>query len=673
MTKWTAFFIVLFFATFWHNHSNAFEPIEITGFGNQGSTAYGVSSDGSHVIGSYISSGDMHAFSWTQQGGLRDLGTFNGGHVSSAQGSSSDGLVVVGYSSSATSPFRAFRWTKADGMQDLGTIGGSSSSTSVAYAVNAAGNVVVGSSQTSSAASHAFRWTQTGATYGNMQDLDPVTSSTSAATGVSSNGNVVAGWSNNGLSNIHAFVWSPANGMQDLGTFGGPTSAATAVSSDGTAIVGWASTPTTNHAFRYTNHDGISDLGVLPGYSSSVAYGVNANGTVVVGMSQTGGTMKKAFRWSEISDMQSVEDWLIAKGGRPLATGNNLEYAYGVSADGNIIVGSGRINNQNQAYIAKASDTPSIIGISDFYSSLQQPLIASSALHDNLRNGLSIDLRNNEPREGHFAFSAQAVYTDFVSDPNGDSINGVIKLIYGISDSLRIGVGFIPGNERIKTADGGKLKENTDIFGALLSYGDYRGDGLRARLSAAYGTGSADLTRSYLTGSGADQSAGSMEVRQFGFITDIGYGIRLLPKTLVTPHLSYEYVYTKLGAYRETGGTFPAEFDAVKIKDSFLKAGIQLQHDLSDSFIITLEGSYIDRLTGSGSAISGRIPGLGDIGSFNETVSLTKNWTELRAGLIYKPIWLSNNLRFTFGYTANLWHQLDICSHRFDTGLIIYF
>ncbi|HMK56992.1 MAG TPA: autotransporter domain-containing protein [Dissulfurispiraceae bacterium] len=671
MSKWVSFGAILLCALCWHKSVAAVEPAEIAGVGNQGAAAYGISADGSHVIGSFISPGGSHAFCWTQSGGMQDLGTLSGGAFSRAQGINADGSVVVGYSSSATSPFSAFRWTQANGMQDLGTLGGS---TSIAYGVDASGAVVVGSAQTASSISHAFRWVQTGNTSGNMQDIDPNASSSSAATGVSGNGNVVAGWANNGSPNIHAFIWTPANGMQDLGTFGGPTSAATAVSSDGTAIVGWAATTATNHAFiKYTNSVGLRDLGVLPGYGNSVANGVNANGAVVVGMCQAGGTTKKAFRWTESTSMQSVEDWVIAKGGRPLAAGNNLESAYGVSADGNVVVGSGIINNQNQAFIAKAYDDPSIIGINDFYSSLRQPLIASSMLHDNLRNGLSIDLRNNAPRQGQFAFSAQAVYTDFVNNPDGDGIAGVFKLIYGINDDLRVGVGYIPGNERLETADGGKLKNYTDIFGALLSYGDYRGDGIHARISAAYGTGNADLTRSYLTGSGVDQSTGSMSVHQFGFITDVGYGIRILPKTLVTPRLGYEYVRTRLGAYRETGGTFPAEFDAVTVRSSFLRAGVQLQQDILDSLAVTAEGNYIYRLTGTGSSISGRIPELGDIGTFTETVALTRNWTELRAGLIYTPYWLSKNLRITFGYTANFAQGFDISSHRFDSGFIIYF
>jgi probable HAF family extracellular repeat protein len=75
---------------------------------------------------------------WSQS--LTWLGTL-GGNQSEAYGVSADGSVVVGWAYNAAGLYRAFRWTASGGMQDLGTLGGDRSEAS---AVSADGAVVVG-------------------------------------------------------------------------------------------------------------------------------------------------------------------------------------------------------------------------------------------------------------------------------------------------------------------------------------------------------------------------------------------------------------------------------------------------------------------------------------------------------------------------------------------------
>lgn len=72
----------------------------------------------------------------------------------------------------------------------------------------------------------------------------------------------------------------------------------------------------------------ICDLGVLSGGDDSTARGVNADGTVVVGRSDSSeGT--RAFRWVEGTGMESL--------GVP--SGGSVSGATGVSADGTVVVG----------------------------------------------------------------------------------------------------------------------------------------------------------------------------------------------------------------------------------------------------------------------------------------------------------------------------------------------
>ena len=87
------------------------------------SQAYGVSTDGSVVVGHGTSASGFEAFRWTQRGGKEGLGDLPGGEFDSwAFGVSTDGSVVVGHGTSASGD-EAFRWTQS-GMVGLGDLPG---------------------------------------------------------------------------------------------------------------------------------------------------------------------------------------------------------------------------------------------------------------------------------------------------------------------------------------------------------------------------------------------------------------------------------------------------------------------------------------------------------------------------------------------------------------------
>jgi probable HAF family extracellular repeat protein len=99
--------------------------------------------------------GELHAFSWTQKGGMVDLGTL-GGFPTEAVDENARGE-VVGDSVPSSNPqtSHAFSWTRTGGMVDLGTLGGVFS---FATALNARGDVVGESVTADEAAIHATLW-----------------------------------------------------------------------------------------------------------------------------------------------------------------------------------------------------------------------------------------------------------------------------------------------------------------------------------------------------------------------------------------------------------------------------------------------------------------------------------------------------------------------------------
>ena len=123
-------------------------------------------------------------------------------------------------------------------------------------------------------------------------------------------------------------VTTPAS-YNELGTLGGTGSSGTGVNADGSVVVGYSNTTndTATHAYRWTTTGGMTDLGTFGG-TNSYAFGVNADGSVVVGYAATGNTTFRAFRWTATGGMID----LGSLAGRE-------SFANAVSADGSVVVG----------------------------------------------------------------------------------------------------------------------------------------------------------------------------------------------------------------------------------------------------------------------------------------------------------------------------------------------
>lgn len=318
---------------------------DIPGAPFPGSQAMGVSADGRVVVGagrgSYLDEEAYHteAFRWTREDGMVGLGglpaPMNGGSL--AYGATNDGSVVVGISrfddDQPLYSYGAVRWS-ASGPSPV-PMGWS------AKGVTPDGVYIVGTSS----GYFAARWgpggqTVLGALPGGIE---------SHARAVSADGLVVVGWSvshGGGYYPFVAFRWTQAGGMVSLGDFPGgfvvDRSQARAVSSDGSVVVGYGSSVRGTEAFRWTAGGGLVGLGDLPGGAfSSIAWGVSGDGRIVVGEGATGIRGTEAFIWDEKHGMRSLRIVLEVEHGLDL-TGWQLARAAGISADGRVIVGSGR-------------------------------------------------------------------------------------------------------------------------------------------------------------------------------------------------------------------------------------------------------------------------------------------------------------------------------------------
>ena len=162
----------------------------------------------------------------------------------------------------------------------------------------------------------------------------------------------------NGFSSgfSEAFVWTASTGPVGLGVLPGAiSSTAKAVSSDGSVVVGGVQRfgGVNDEAFRWTASTGMVGLGFLTGDSFSQANAANGDGSVVVGAGGVAGTsVYRAFRWTSATGMQSVQDILTANEVGLVGWQNMI--AFGVSADGTVIAGTGTDpNGKTEAWLAR--------------------------------------------------------------------------------------------------------------------------------------------------------------------------------------------------------------------------------------------------------------------------------------------------------------------------------
>ncbi|GJQ29098.1 MAG: hypothetical protein HBSAPP03_09820 [Phycisphaerae bacterium] len=293
---------------------------------------YGLSADGSTAAGGLASGGA--GFTWTRAGGRNVYGTLPGmPNTSMAYAISGDGMWTAGQASGGGT--QAYRYRLGDpSLQMLGVLPGYPSSRALGISGN--GEVVVGRNTPvgNDDFGQAFRWTSTTGMVG-LGFLQPGQFYSEAAA-VSRDGSTIVGSVRQTSGYDQAFVWREGTGMVGLpGLSATNDGRAFGVNPNGSLIVGSSIMGPREYATMWVNGIPVS-LGLADGFTHSRARGVNDAGSVIVG--QLVGTTTTAAVWTPDRGLEPLSAYLSFHS-ITVPAGVNLLTATAVSADGMTITG----------------------------------------------------------------------------------------------------------------------------------------------------------------------------------------------------------------------------------------------------------------------------------------------------------------------------------------------
>jgi probable HAF family extracellular repeat protein len=576
--------------------------------GTYSSAARAVSANGWVAVGQSSSAAGTEAFRWTEAGGMVGLGDLpGGGFYSAALSTDATGSVVVGVSSSAAG-IEAFRWTDAGGMVGLGDLPGGRFY-SIGRAVNADGTVVVGESRSTNGL-EAFRWTDAGGMVG-LGDLSGG-SFYSIAHAVNADGSVIVGRSSS-AAGIEAFRWTDAGGMAGLGDLsgGGFYSAAWAVNADGTVVVGESRSTNGLEAFRWTDAGGMAGLGDLSGGGFySVARSVNADGTVVVGIG-TSDQGSEAFRWTADDGMQTVAQWLQDSGVE--IGGWTLGGAYGVNADGTVVVGVGiNPDGNTEAWIAR--DRSGLITPAAFNASVAEIgyALGSMQIIETVAHGTSghpysryrPDISDGIWLSGDFA-------TDSRSEGEGRLVLGGIGWMRRIGRTLSVAMELGRVRDTVKGIDGSQVR-TTGYYGVV------EGDGAMTEEIPLYLTLTYALHRGKVKTQRGYDNAGRIDYSYADGIDRLEQLVRMRVQLRDyagalhgwSPYLEYAYKRIITEGFEEYGGGFPVRFSRIKSSDHQIRIGCDFEYRLNEDMTLIASAEGVRTFHRLGGDVSANVIGL---------------------------------------------------------------
>ena len=310
--------------------------------GGNYSQAYGVSRDGSVVVGvARAADGTNYPVYWTDTPPHQpvSLGSVGPGTNGYAWGISADGSTIVGFVWLGPGVEHPFYWTSASGIVQLPIDGRG-------YACSADGSIVVGTGSPLGI-THGFYWTG-----GVTTDLPPATPGQFVfAPDVSDDGSVVSY-----MSDFDGVRWTPGGGPVVIGS----SLLTYAVSGDGITIVGQGAD---NTPYRWTALGGFESLGSTGGAYAAVD--ATPDGSIIAGYGAAPGLSNIPFLWTAATGISYLP--------RPVGYETYEVYANAVNGDGSIVVAYAQDGNY-RGMVYKAAPAAGVLTVAQVGIRVQRNL-----------------------------------------------------------------------------------------------------------------------------------------------------------------------------------------------------------------------------------------------------------------------------------------------------------
>jgi probable HAF family extracellular repeat protein len=565
-------------------------------------------------------------------------------------GVSGDGLTSVGRTTIGTGLMNAF---KLVGTNYIALNPSTGHQNAIATAVSADGSLVVGFSIDGSANNQSVSWTGSTATL-----LDALSAFySSEATAVSANGGTIVGWGLNSSTFVEESFYYRSGNLTNFGgaILAGNASKATGVSADGNTIVGTVAnsfiSPTSMAGFIYdvggtsTIVDATTAIPsfIADGLAFTQLTGISGDGEVAIGFSSFGINPgdARAFKYNrtgaayESLGMLGTGTWSIPRAvnsdgsvivGQAENSNGNLEAfvhqngtmtglgflqggstsnATGVSADGTVIVGYASVGSRTHAFVY-ANQT--MLDETEWMRSLNGPgsltatgynltLLALEGAHH--RPLMSYDAMGKQTHvwaTGDFGASSRQTdrRSSFgevgASQTYGETVVGVaVGTAMQTQDLLFGGNAKITGQTFLAEVDT-RLADKESIVSLLVMRGQW----------------DARTARGYLTGAGTDLSRGETDLDTTTVrVRYDGPTQKFISNFTAAPYASFAVTRTNVDGFAESGGSFPATFNASSHTAQEGRLGLLTKFVAGPATTLRLTAEWIHRFDDAGDGLSG--------------------------------------------------------------------
>ena len=525
--------------------------------GHQNAIATAVTDDGSLVVGFSIDSlANNQAVYWSGVNATLLDPSNTQFQLSEATAVSANGGTIVGWGLNASTFVEESFYYRSGNLTNFGgaILAGNASK---ATGVSADGNTIVGT-----VANNFFGPSMMNGFIYDVGGTSTIVAAASAIpafsadglaftqlTAISGNGSIAIGYASSSLIPFdpQAFKYNVSGATYAaLGSLSvGGWSIARAINNDGSVIVGESD----NQAFKY--QDGtMTGLGFLQGGISSNATGVSADGTVIVGYADAGSGRTHAFVYANQTMLDETE-WMRSLNGPGslTASGYNLT----------LLALEGAHHRPLMSYDAMGKQTH-VWATGDFGASSRQT-----------------DRRSSFGEVG-------------ASQTYGETVVGVaVGTAMQTQDLLFGGNSKITGQTFLAEVDT-RLADKESIVSLLVMRGQW----------------DARTARGYLTGAGTDLSRGETDLDTTTVrVRYDGPTQKFVSNFTAAPYASFAVTRTNVDGFAESGGSFPATFNATSHTAQEGRLGLLTKFVAGPATTLRLTAEWIHRFDDAGDGLSG--------------------------------------------------------------------